>query len=161
MCNPTSKGECFMRFLTKFVAVFVLVCSATHAAQANQNSVYEINFKTPSGNIVCGGDIGNSLPDIKPWNGVSCLVGINNKPIRKKPKNCEFDWGGMFTLSQKGEAVMECYSDFPFDPSSRVLNYGETIEGSGWKCLSKKNGLLCVNKEGRGFELNRNQQKLF
>lgn len=143
------------------VFIFSLVSAGIAQADQKPGPVYSINFKTPSGNIVCGGDIKDASRGMDPWAGVSCLIGIKNNPIREKPKDCELDWGGMFTLSQKGETVMECYGDFPFEINARVLNYGESIQGDGWKCSSQKNGLSCINEEKHGFKIKRSQQVLF
>lgn len=82
----------------KYSAIALLFFTATAFAQQEPSSVYSINFKMPSGNIICGGDIKKNPYDVTPWNGVSCLANIQNKPIKKKPKNCEHDWGGMFSL---------------------------------------------------------------
>lgn len=60
----------------------------------------------------------------KQWSGVSCLVAISNDPIKKRPQECEQDWG-MFTLSRSGETDMECYGDFPFKVNADILSYGK------------------------------------
>ncbi len=148
-----------MRF--KYIAIVPLLFINASFAQQESSSVYSINFKTPSGNIICGGDIKKNSYDIAPWNGISCVANIQNKPIRPKPRNCEHDWGGMFSLPQKGVAKMECYSDFPFDANARILRYGEEIKGNGWKCISQKTGLHCINSNNHGFKINRSQQTIF
>ena len=146
---------------TKYSAIALLLFTTTAFAQQESSSVYSINFKMPSGNIICGGDIKKNPYDVAPWNGVSCLANIQNKPIKNKPKNCDHDWGGMFSLPQSGSVKMECYSDFPFDANARILKYGEEIKGNGWKCTSQKTGLFCMNNEKHGFKINKTQQELF
>ena len=145
----------------RLICLSLLISSAYSLAQKNDGAIYSINFKTPSGNIICGGDIKKNSYGVKPWNGVSCLVGINNKPIKQKPKDCDLDWGGMFSLPEKGETKMECYSDFPFKPDAQILHYGKKIQGNGWQCTSQPTGLYCNNNTNNGFKINRNQQALF
>ena len=83
-----------------------LLISSTYSlahAQKTDGAIYSINFKTPSGNIICGGDIKENPYGVKPWNRVSYLVSINNKPIKQKPKDCDLNWREMFSLPEKGE----------------------------------------------------------
>lgn len=127
----------------------------------NLDDFYSKNFRSPSGNIICGGDTKKTPYGRKQWSGVSCLIAISNDPIKKRPQECEQDWGGMFTLSRSGETDMECYGDFPFKVNADILPYGKTIMGDGWKCTSKKTGMHCINQDGRGFKIRRNQQILF
>lgn len=113
-------------------------------------------FNSPSGNIYCAGDEGE--------NGyVSCFImdTTNSKPPQPKPKDCDFDWGGMFAVERTGRAYMECYSDFPYDPNARVLQYGQSVNGKGWSCTSQTTGMRCVNSSGRGFQLSKSKQTLF
>lgn len=139
---------------TKLAITSMLLCFGSAHAE------YQHNFKTPSGNIICGGDGKND--DGKNWNGVSCFIqDFGGKPARPHPKDCEFDWGGQFELSHKGRTEMGCYSDYPYNPNPITLHYGESISGKGWKCTSLTTGLRCENRSGHGFELNRNKQILF
>lgn len=114
---------------------------------------FRINFKTPGG-TVCGGDS-------KYGNGVSCFVHAENEPIRPRPADCIFDWGGEFYLPANGKPRLECVSDYVYHPAPPVLQYGQTISGRGWKCTSAPSGLRCENNRKHGFKLTRKHQVLF
>ena len=136
----------------------VLVCAYAYA----DTSVFTVNFQTPSGNIVCGGDTAHSKRETA-WHGVSCFIRDtgNTKPARPKPKTCEFDWGNVFNTDSKGKAYMSCYSDYPYSPNPSVLAYGNSLKGRGWQCVSLENSVRCTNSDGHRFQLNRNRQLMF
>lgn len=124
-------------------------------------SAYQINFTTPSKNIICGGDMPASY-DEPAWYGVSCFINdITGKPPLKRPQNCEFDWGQEFHISNKGKPNMDCYSDYPYHSNPSVLAYGKTIHGKGWQCRSNEKGVRCVNRDKHGFEINKKKQIFF
>lgn len=124
-------------------------------------SAYQINFTTPSKNIVCGGDMLASYDEFE-WHGVSCFISdVKGTPPLKRPTNCEFDWGQEFNISDKGKADMACYSDYPYHSHPPVLAYGKTVRGKGWQCRSSKQGVRCVNRDKRGFEISKNKQVFF
>ena len=112
----------------------------------------DVFFKSPSGNILCQGSD----------DGVECLI-INktNTAILPKPKDCDLDWGGLFGVSNRGRAYLSCYSDAFDAPDMKVLNYGKSIRGEGWQCISQRTGMTCKNQQGHGFNLRRSQQTLF
>lgn len=119
-------------------------------------SALAVDFKSPSGNILCQGDY--------PVAGyVSCLLSEmdNKKPVLPRPKDCPVEWGQDFGLNDRGKAYLNCYGDFPYDIDARVLPYGQSINGKGWSCTSQKTGMRCVNKDGKGFLINRKKQTLF
>lgn len=122
---------------------------------------YQINFATPSKNIVCGGDE-PARDGFPAGQGVSCYVReIEGTPPEKRPKDCEFDWGQEFVLDRTGKPRMTCYSDFAYHPEPPVLAYGQTIRGKGWQCSSSEKGIRCENSQKHGFELGRKQQRFF
>ncbi|WP_118792015.1 DUF6636 domain-containing protein [Neisseria bergeri] len=143
-----------------------LILSATlafaHAHADAPDGIFAVNFQSPSGNIVCGGDTGPPEGE-EPWYGVSCFIREtdNTKPAMPKPKGCGFDWGNVFNIDNKGKAYMSCYSDYPYSPEPPVLAYGHTAKGKGWQCGSLENGVLCTNSAGHGFLLNRKWQRMF
>ena len=135
-----------------------LVCAYAYA----DTGVFTVNFQSPSGNIVCGGDTAPIGGEAQ-WRGVSCFIHEtdNAKPAMPKPKECGFDWGNVFNIDNKGNAYMSCYSDYPYSPDPSVLAYGSSIKGRGWQCVSLENGIRCTNSAGHGFRLNRNRQLMF
>lgn len=144
--------------------LLILISAAAFAsARADApDGVFTVNFQSPSGNIVCGGDTGPQEGE-EPWHGVSCFIHEtgNTKPAMPKPKGCGFDWGNVFNIDNKGKAYMSCYSDYPYSPEPPVLAYGSSIKGTGWQCGSLENGVLCTNSAGHGFLLNSKRQRMF
>ena len=112
------------------------------------------DFQSPDGNVICG-DVGGML---------MCYLHKqdNKKPALPKPKDCDGDWGDMFSLEARGKAKIECSFDYPFQTQGvKTLPYGSSIKGSGWQCMSEKTGMICKNSQGHGFTLNRKKQTLF
>jgi hypothetical protein len=107
-------------------------------------------FVTPSGNIHCA-LIGGAPPALR------CEIRSMLRPLPSQPYAgyCKFDWGAGFLLSQQGQPKVLCISDTIGAADNQVLYYGSTWRHSGFKCLSKKNGLRCNNSHGKGFLLNR------
>jgi hypothetical protein len=90
-----------------------------------------------------------------------CEVQQISATIPAKPKDCEFDWGYRFTLSERGQAKRACYSDVLYSPSMKRLEYGQTRKIAGFTCDLTTARLRCVNLDKRGFELSRGVQKFF
>ena len=126
-------------------AVLLLAGAAAHA---------DIKFfRSPSGRINCM--YGHAS------GGVVCEIPQPDRPIRPKPRDCQLDWGGNFSLSRIGRAEMGCVGDTVASPNSRVLPYGQTLSGNGWQCTSRTTGMTCTNRQGHGFEISRRRQRLF
>jgi hypothetical protein len=123
---------------------------------------------TPTGNIFCrvfGAADPASLPktfDQKlNTTDLICEVKEISATIPAKPKDCEFDWGYRFTVSERGQARRACYSDVLYSPSMKRLEYGQTRKIAGFTCDLTTARLRCVNLDKRGFELSRAVQKFF
>ena len=146
--------EIFMILMKSYRAIFTAIALLSASMVSNA----EVYFKTPSGNVICGGDMAHST------SGVTCDIRerASDKPIKPMPDWCPLDWGGRFTLNRK-KAELECYSDYPYihPDEMMVLNYGQTVRGNGWSCTSQKSGLTCKNTRGRGFFLSRKRQRIF
>jgi hypothetical protein len=147
----------------------VLVLAAVLAAQAqgrnSTDAARTFHFKSPSGNINCGGS---------PL-GVTCLLLHNSwKTLRPRPASCDLDWSptdmSLFLASRTkrwGVAVGGCRGDigplcYPQDPC-RVLRYGASIgasaNGRGIRCTSRATGVTCTRVGAgvgaRGFRIAR------
>ncbi len=138
--------------------LFHVFCGTMLTALMGMAAHAEVYFKTPSGNIIFGGDMAHST------SGVTCDIRerSNSKPAKPMPDWCPLDWGGRFTLDYK-KAELDCYSDYPYihPDDMMVLHYGQTVRGNGWSCASSKTGLTCKNTRGRGFFLSRKSQRIF
>jgi len=108
-------------------------------------------FRTPSGNIGCGYS-GTSLRcDIR--------SGIPHAP--PKPKDCDLDWGGGYSLGTTGRASVMCAGDTAVDPRSPAIPYGTTWHRGAFRCSSKLEGLRCTNASGHGFFLSKDPSYTF
>lgn len=135
-----------MRTLPLAAAALLLTAGIAHAEEIQ-------TFRSPSGYIHC---MAGHMPGV-----VECQIPQPDRPIRPKPRDCELDWGGTFSLARNGKAEMLCVGDTVASPDSRVLPYGQTLRGNGWQCTSQRSGITCTNRQGRGFEISSRRQRLF
>ena len=64
-------------------------------------------------------------------------------------------------MSHGGQASFVCAGDTALDPSSSALSYGTASEVGGSECISRKNGITCVNQAGHGFFLSVQSYQVF
>ena len=132
-------------------SALIAVCAApphAHGASA-------VFFRTPSGSIDCAyvsGTDGGSL---------RCDVRGGLKPLPPRGPGCEFDWGAGYRLRATGRARVSCVSDAVATPSARILRYGTAWRAGGIICHSRRVGLRCRNRSGRGFFLSRQHSYRF
>jgi Family of unknown function (DUF6636) len=108
-------------------------------------------FESPSGNIGC----------IMTKQGARCDIIHHSWPLPKKPKSCEFDYGGSLFIGVKGRGSNGCVSDSAFG-AGQVLPYGESIRKARFRCTSEEIGVRCRNlRNGHGFLLSRQRYRLF
>ena len=93
--------------------------------------------------------------------GARCDIHRHSWPLPKRPKSCEFDYGGSLFIGVKGRGEYGCVSDSAMG-AGPVLPYGETIRKGRFECHSEEAGVRCVNRRnGHGFFLSRESVKLF
>jgi Family of unknown function (DUF6636)/Bacterial SH3 domain len=119
-----------------------------------------IGFKTPSNNIHCQlqnwSDSGETSAYLR------CDVLDMQNPVPPKPENCDGDWGQAFSISRdEPRAQRLCYTDTVMDANLQTLPYGTSWRQGGFECQSKKTGITCINRFGRGFTLSRFSQQFF
>lgn len=130
--------------MKKPILAAVAMIAVTHSANA-------LDFQSPSGNIHC----------IMEGNHVRCDI-INHTPSYAAPSSCDGDFGQAFGVSARGHGKALCVTDSTMNYSGRdVLQYGQTIEGDGVSCQSRKDGMRCINEGGGGFHISRNKQRVF
>jgi hypothetical protein len=135
-----------MRRLTLAPAVAALVLGAG----ASQAMAFK-GFETPSHNIGC----------VLTEQGARCDIGKHAWPSPKRPKSCEFDYGGSLFVGLKGRGEYGCVSDSAMH-AGPVLPYGETLRKGRFACTSEEAGVRCVNRRsGHGFFLSRQRVRLF
>jgi hypothetical protein len=112
-------------------------------------------FHAPSKNIFCmiaTGDYAEARCDI---------MELTTK-IPPPPADCDLDYGHAFSIGvQEVKGARVCAGDTVADPSGMTLNYGEHIDLGGFRCLSEKTGMTCMNPAGHGFTIAKAKQSLF
>jgi hypothetical protein len=129
--------------LLSVVCAAALALPVATAAASPAGGAYFYEFRTPSGNIGCVAGTGYLRCDIR--------GGI--KPLPPKPRNCDLDWGGGFSLGPKGSAAVVCAGDTALNRSPHILKYGTSWRHGVFTCLSRRVGLRCSNSLRHGFFL--------
>ncbi len=143
-----------MRTMTRF-GVLVLVAIGLQVPAAHGAFSMKA-FQTPSGTTLC------AFLTVDGKTSLRCDVmkATNDPPA--KPKSCDGDYGFSFSLNPSGAAKRICVSDAIADPrKTKKLAYGTSITRSSMTCRSTRAALICKNRSGHGFRLNRSAQTLF
>jgi len=110
-------------------------------------------FRTPSGNIGCAMYEGGARCDIRKrdW-----------KPL-PRPAACsrEVGYGQGLEVPAGGEAGFVCAGDTALDPSASSLAYGTASRVGGSECISRTDGITCVNRAGHGFFISVQSYQVF
>jgi hypothetical protein len=131
--------------------VSILFMAALALGAGASGAVAFKGFETPSHNIGC----------ILFEQGARCDISKHSWPLPKRPKSCEFDYGGSLFIGEKGRGEYGCVSDSAMG-AGPVLPYGESIRKGRFECHSEEAGVRCVNRRnGHGFFLSRQSVKLF
>ncbi|MFV0301600.1 MAG: DUF6636 domain-containing protein [Paracoccus sp. (in: a-proteobacteria)] len=114
-------------------------------------------FETPSGNIDCSVGIGEGSSDIR------CIIHQKDGAApQPKPAGCTAGWGHVFSMQNRGPAVMECAGPGRNTGAFETADYGVTsADWDGIRCKSSRQGLECWNADGHGFFLSRREQRLY
>ena len=130
----------------------IVVCASLLGALILAPSVSAAKyFHSPSGNIGCGVSKQGARCDIreKDWN-----------PPRR-PSACNRDWGYGLTLGMTGKGRFFCGSDSLLGIGTR-LGYGKSIRRGRFKCMSREDGMKCINVRNRhGFFIARERYRRF
>ncbi|MEA2332511.1 MAG: hypothetical protein QOH58_2649 [Thermoleophilaceae bacterium] len=127
--------------------VVALAASLVVAAPASAATF----FKTPSGNIGCV--ISKSV--------ARCDISEKAWTPPPKPASCPVDWGNGLVVSRRGSARFTCAGDTVLG-GQRVLGYGDDISRGRFRCVSRRNGVRCVNtRNEHGFKLSRHVARWF
>jgi hypothetical protein len=133
------------RSLLALVATALILATGASGAAATKG------FETPSRNIGC----------VLFAQGARCDIAKHSWPLPKRPKSCEFDYGGSLFIGVKGRGEYGCVSDSAMH-AGPVLPYGESIRKGRFSCTSEEAGVRCVNRRnGHGFFLSRQRVRLF
>jgi hypothetical protein len=112
-------------------------------AQEPKRTIHLRSFRTPSGNIGCTMFEG----------GARCDIRKRDWAPLPRPASCpkEVGYGQGLQVSHHGEASFVCAGDTALDPSASALSYGTASEVGGSECISRSDGVTCVNQAGHGF----------
>ncbi|HKZ15076.1 MAG TPA: DUF6636 domain-containing protein [Solirubrobacterales bacterium] len=125
------------------------------AEEASEPSriVHLKTFRSPSGNIGCALYEG----------GARCDIRKRDWSPPPRPAQCpeQVDYGQGIEVAHRGEAGFVCAGDTALDPSASALSYGTASQVGGAECISRKNGVTCVNQAGHGFFLSVQSYQVF
>ena len=138
--------------LPQFAARALLACLCLPAPAALAQDM--LFFRSPSGNIGCMMAIGD-------YAGVRCDMSDLTPSYRKRPADCDFDWGSSFGVDAQGKGYLACVSDSVMSQDAFTLGYGEAVTLGAFTCRSEKTGMTCTNGLGHGFSIAKAQQRLF
>lgn len=111
-------------------------------------------FRSPSGNIHCVIAAG-------PRPVARCDLLDFTPSFRRRPPDCDLDWGHAFEVAGRGPAGLVCAGDTVAVQGAPVLDYGHSVTLGGITCRSERTGMTCTNRDGRGFSIARARQSLF
>jgi hypothetical protein len=125
--------------------------SAEEAARP-QRVIHLEHFRTPSGNIGCVLSEGVARCDIRKrdW-----------KPL-PRPASCpsQVDYGQGLQVGG-GQASFVCAGDTALEPGLASLSYGTAARIGGSECISRSDGVTCVNQAGHGFFISVQSYQVF
>ena len=116
----------------------------------------EFYFKTPSDNIHCGYDDNDGKAYVR------CDIRSYTPTTRKRPGDCEQDWGFAFAIGAKDKrGSILCAGDTVINPQAEALAYGTSWKRKGIACEIAETGVTCANRRGHGFFVSRGEQRVF
>lgn len=129
--------------------------AAEKKAEEEQPSriVHLKSFRSPSGNIGC----------VLSEGGTRCDIRKRDWSPPPRPAKCphQVDYGQGLEVDRLGQAEFVCAGDTALDPGASALSYGTASEVGGSECISRKNGVTCVNQAGHGFFLSVQSYQVF
>jgi hypothetical protein len=122
-------------------------------AQQPKRIIHLRTFRTPSGNIGCALDGG----------GARCDIRKRDWAPLPRPTTCpkETGYGQGLQVSRAGQASFVCAGDTALDTSASSLSYGTATRIGGSECISRSDGVTCVNQAGHGFFISVQSYQVF
>lgn len=110
-------------------------------------------FHTPSGNIGCAMVEG----------GARCDIRKRDWAPLPRPAECpkEVGYGQGLAVSRGGQASFVCAGDTTLDPGASALAYGTASRVGASECISRTDGVTCVNQSGHGFFISVQSYQVF
>ncbi|MGA0539005.1 DUF6636 domain-containing protein [Neotabrizicola sp. VNH66] len=138
--------------MRKLLAATILLGGASLAGPAAAQDY--LVFRSPTGNIHCAIWTGE-------WAGVRCDMMELTPTYRKRPADCDLEWGQSFAVDAQGGGYLACVGDSVMDPNAFTLGYGKSVSLGAFTCSSAKTGMTCTNGQGHGFQIAKAKQKVF
>jgi hypothetical protein len=122
-------------------------------AQQPKRIIHLRTFRVPSGNIGCAMYEG----------GARCDIHKRDWAPLPRPAECpkEVGYGQGLQVARSGQASFVCAGDTALDPSSSALSYGTASRVGGSECISRSDGVTCVNQAGHGFFISIQSYQVF
>lgn len=127
---------------------------AEEKAEQPKRILHLKTFRTPSGNIGCAMVEGRARCDIRKrdW-----------KPL-PRPASCSRQVGygqGLEVPAGGDQARFVCAGDTALDPNASALAYGSASRVGTSECISRADGVTCVNRAGHGFFISTQSYQVF
>ena len=127
---------------------------ATNETEAEEPKriVHLHQFRTPSGNIGC----------VLYEGGARCDIRKRDWGPGPRPASCpeEVDYGQGLQVGV-GQAGFVCAGDTALEPGLASLAYGTASRVGGSECISRSDGVTCVNGAGHGFFVSVQSYQIF
>ena len=145
--------------LAQALTVFALLPGSAAASNASASATPPtVGLVTPSGNIRCDAYVNGAAATMR------CLVRRRSGPDLPRPSGldgCDWEGGRWFALGPSGPGMRFAPCDALIDPAPQRLGYGKAWRHGPFRCLSSRLALVCVNSNGHGLFLSREQQRVF
>jgi hypothetical protein len=111
------------------------------------------HFRTPSGNIGC----------VLSQGGARCDIRKRDWAPLPRPATCpeQVDYGQGLQVAHSGQASFVCAGDTALEPGLAALSYGTAARVGGSECISRTDGVTCVNQAGHGFFISVQSYQVF
>jgi hypothetical protein len=126
---------------------------AEEEAQEPKRIIHLEHFRTPSGNIGCAMVQG----------GARCDIRKRDWAPLPRPAACphQVDYGQGLQVAHSGQASFVCAGDTALEPGLASLSYGTASRVGGSECISRSDGVTCVNQAGHGFFISVQSYQVF
>jgi hypothetical protein len=136
------------------LAAAAAIAAGTFAAPASARITF---FQSPAKNIHC---VYLSAPGA-PQAAVRCDTDFATR-FRRRPANCEFDFGRAFQVTSRGHGRAICVSDSANSPSARKLVVGVERSFGSFTCKAPgRTSVRCTSTRGHGFLLAPSRQLVY
>jgi hypothetical protein len=126
---------------------------ATAVAATPKHVLHLKTFRTPTGNIGCEMFEGGARCDIR------------KRQWRPAPRPAEgpneVGYGQGLEVPGHGEAAFVCAGDTTLNPGAASLAYGSASRIGASECISRADGVTCLNQAGHGFFISIQSYQVF